>query len=111
MRSALQGKCAKQVVKATIVTLSGEVFTGENWVLNEQPSCPRGDLPSGVGYELCGSICQQPAHAEVDALLKAGVKAVGATLYLEGHTYVCPECQAACDEMGIAKVIIGAAPN
>ena len=63
--------CAKQVVKATITTLDGRVFVGYNHCNNAQAVCPRGSLPSNVGYEMCREICQQPGHAEVMALRAA----------------------------------------
>lgn len=103
----MKGPCVKQTVKATIVTQGGEVFVGTNHCLNAQLTCPRADMPTGVGYELCRSVCQQPAHAEVNAIAEAGQHARGATLFLEGHTYACAPCLSACEEAGIASVIIG----
>lgn len=101
------GPCLKQTVRATIITPDGEWFIGTNHVENPQPSCPRADLPTGVGYELCRDICRQPAHAEVNALFEAGYRARGATLYLEGHTYACEPCKAACAAAGITEIVIG----
>lgn len=102
--------CAKQTVSATIISLSGERFVGTNFALNPQAFCPRGNMPSGTGYELCKTICRQEAHAEVNAIAAAGVLAMGATLYLEGHTYACEPCKAACSEAGIADIVIGSPP-
>lgn len=100
--------CAKQVVTARIVTASGLEFHGENYCNNPQEVCPRGDLPSNVGYWMCRDICDQPAHAEVNAILAAGELAEGSTLYLHGHIAVCPTCMAACNAAGIAKIeVIG----
>jgi deoxycytidylate deaminase len=104
------GPCAKQVVVATVVTPSGLTFSSSNFVRNPQPSCPRAHLPSGVGYEMCRDICDQPEHAEINALVFAGSYAEGATLYLEGHSYACDSCVAACDAAGIAQIVIGASP-
>ena len=70
-------------------------------------------MPTGEGYHLCTDICKQWGHAETQAIAKAredGVMIIGSTLYLEGHTYVCSACQAACDDAGIAHVIIGSPP-
>lgn len=102
----MAGPCAKQVVHAVIVTDSGETFEGTNLCHNPQDTCPRGDMPSGVGYELCWNVCKQPAHAEVNAIRAAGEKAKGATLYLSGHTYVCPDCSIACRQAGISKIVL-----
>lgn len=93
--------CAKQVVKATIVTSDGRRFTGTNFILNEQATCPRGTLPSGEGYHLCREVCAQPGHAEVNALAAAGDAAWGSVLYLEGHTRVCDDCMEKCYRAGV----------
>jgi deoxycytidylate deaminase len=100
------GPCAKQIVKARIVALDGSEYLGENNCLNAQSVCPRGDLPSGQGYELCQSICQQTGHAEVNAIKAAGIAANGATLFLSGHTYACSSCKSAADAAGIVEIII-----
>ena len=107
----MKGPCAKQVVRATIITPDGERFYGENDCLNAQQVCPRADMPSGVGYELCETVCRQTAHAEINALRAADSKAVGATLYLEGHTYICSHCMNACVNRGIVRTVIGPPPK
>ncbi len=103
--------CAKQPVLATIVTPSGARFTGANDCASPQPTCPRGDLPTGQGYELCISICRQTGHAEVNACRAAGRHARGGTLYLEGHSYACEPCRKVCADHGIADIVIGAPPK
>ncbi len=40
----MTGSCAKQVVRATIVTPDGQRFVGENDCRTPQQECPRGDL-------------------------------------------------------------------
>ena len=102
------GPCVKQTVTATVVTASGDRYVATNHCMNPQAECPRGDMPTGVGYELCRSVCKQDAHAEVNAVQFAGAEARGATLYLEGHTYACESCKAAARDAGIKQVIIGA---
>lgn len=102
----MSGPCAKQTVTATIVATDGSRFVGTNYCEAPQAVCPRADMPSGVGYELCTSVCRQPAHAEVNAIAAAGEKARGATLYLHGHTYACGPCTKACNDAGIAEIII-----
>jgi deoxycytidylate deaminase len=104
------GPCAKQQVKATIIALDGRRFVGTNHCMKPQAVCPRADMPTGVGYELCKSVCEQEAHAEVNATRIAGEAARNATLYLEGHTYACQPCQSASHAAGIAEIIIGAPP-
>ena len=104
----MSGPCVKQTVKATVIALDGSVFVATNHCNNPQAVCPRAHLPTGVGYELCKSVCDQPAHAEVNAIAAAGAKAQGAKLYLEGHTYACDNCQANAKAAGIAEIVIGA---
>jgi deoxycytidylate deaminase len=102
--------CAKLQVTATIVAPSGERFTGTNAVANPQASCPRGDLPTGQGYELCASVCGQFGHAEAMACKAAGERARGGILYLEGHSYACEPCRQTCAEHGIGAIVIGSPP-
>lgn len=104
------GSCVKQRVIATIITPDGKRFVGENDCLNAQKICPRGNLPTGQGYELCKSICQQTNHAEINAVILAGKYSFGSKLYLEGHTYACEPCKSFCLENGIDEIVIGSPP-
>ena len=103
----MNGPCLKQVVTATIVTPDGERFVAMNDCENPQTVCPRDRLATGVGYHLCRDVCRQTGHAEVNALQRAGAKARGAILYLEGHTYACEPCKAACEAAGICGSSLG----
>lgn len=103
--------CVKQTVTATIVATNSRCYVATNHCLNPQTTCPRAGLPTGQGYELCKSICQQPGHAEINALELAGSAAVGATMYLEGHTYACEPCKTAARNAGIREIIFGAPPS
>ncbi|MCD1645281.1 DNA cytosine methyltransferase [Aurantimonas coralicida] len=105
-----RGPCVKQRVMATIVAADGRRFVGENDCETPQTVCPRAEMPTGVGYELCKSICRQTGHAEINALKVAGEAARGATLYLEGHTYACEPCKSACEDAGVLEIIIGSPP-
>jgi deoxycytidylate deaminase len=102
--------CAKQTTVA-IIENHGKYWIGSNWCGHPQESCPRKDLPTGVGYEKCKDICLQNAHAEIDACNKAGDGAFGGTLYLIGHTYCCEPCKARMKDAGIEKVVIGELPK
>ncbi|CAE6839498.1 hypothetical protein [Paraburkholderia nemoris] len=104
------GPCVKQTVIATVIALDGERFVATNHCMNPQTSCPRAGMRTGAGYELCKSVCQQPAHAEVNAVAFAGEAAQGATLYLEGHTYACESCKSAARAAGVLEIVIGAPP-
>lgn len=105
------GPCAKQVVKATVIAIDGRRFIATNHCMKPQATCPRKGLPTGVGYELCKSVCEQEAHAEVNAAHFAGDAAPSAKLYLEGHTYACQSCLDVAHATGIAEVIVGAPPE
>jgi deoxycytidylate deaminase len=102
------GPCAKQTVTATIVAVDGIHYTATNHCLTPQAVCPRQGMVTGQGYELCRRICNQPAHAEINAIERAGAKARGGVLFLVGHTYACEACTVAATEAGIVKIIIGA---
>ena len=98
--------CAKQVVEATIVGRSGRVYVGRNDCASPQEVCPRGDMPSNVGYHLCRDVCRQEGHAEVMAICAAGDDACGGSLSLRGHIAVCPSCMSACDAAGIVDITV-----
>jgi hypothetical protein len=100
------GPCAKQTVTATVVAKNGARYVGTNHCMNPQTVCPRGGMATGQGYELCKSVCQQHAHAEVNAILLAGGAARGASLRLEGHTYACESCKEVARKYGIAGIVI-----
>lgn len=99
--------CAKQTVRAVIVSTDGGRWEGTNARLFPQNRCPREGMPSGVGYELCRDVCGQAGHAEVRALEAAGSGARGATLTLVGHSYVCGGCLRVMRERGVASYKIG----
>jgi deoxycytidylate deaminase len=82
------------------------ISIGTNEIHKDITECPRKDMKTGEGYELCKSVCKQNHHAEVDACLKAGDQANGAILYLIGHTYCCNDCTEVMERYGIKEVII-----
>lgn len=100
--------CAKQTVKALIITPSGEKFEGTNACENPQEECPRDvqGYATGEGYHLCKEVCNQQSHAEVAAIKNAGSKAKGSKLYLTGHSYACSNCKAAAKKAGIIEIVI-----
>lgn len=108
------GPCVKQVVTATIVLPHGVRFTGTNHCYNSQKVCPRKDMPTGMGYELCRDICQQPGHAETQALMAAALAGYtnleGGVCFIEGHTYACTECIEALRLAGVEDVAFGPPP-
>ncbi len=105
------GPCAKQTVVATIVAADGTRYSSSNYTMRPQAACPRAGMATGEGYELCKSVCEQPGHAETNAIRLAGPNARGGTLYLEGHTYACGPCALAAVEAGILGIKIGSPPK
>ena len=76
-----------------------------------EPLCPRlqNNCPTGEGYDLCQSICQQHAHAEVAAIEDArasGADTQGADLYLFGHWWLCKNCWDSIIAAGIRNVYL-----
>lgn len=114
-KPAGSGPCAKQTVTATLVTPDGSQYVGTNYCWTPQEVCPRGDLPSGVGYEMCKDICHQPAHAEVNAINLARRNHIwgarGSTIYLEGHTAPCSNCQIKANLFDVKEIIVASPPN
>jgi len=100
--------CVKQTVYCCIVSACGtKTAFGTNWGTVKVDECPRGNLPSGEGYEMCKEICKQQFHAETDAIENAmsssNFELRGATLYLTGHTFMCDDCLYAARCAGIKK--------
>lgn len=101
------GPCAKQTVTAIVTATDGTEFRSTNYCLDPQMTCAREGMPTGVGYELCKSVCRQSNHAEMNAILFAGDQARGAKLTIIGHTYACELCRSAAEEAGIVEIQIG----
>lgn len=104
------GKCYKQETIA-IIENNGRYWIGSNWCRNPQTECPRKNMLSGTGYDLCRNVCKQKNHAEIDACKQAGNSAKGGTLYLIGHTYCCDNCKETMSKYGIKQIIIGKLPK
>ena len=98
--------CTKQTTIAFIVKNNQVISFGTNFIQNYQAECPRSGLPTGVGYDLCKSVCDQPAHAEANACYEAGENAKDGILYLIGHYYICDNCKKIMKRFGIKKYII-----
>ena len=50
--------CAKQTIIA-IINKYYKFYIGLNWCKNPQTICPRHNMKTGEGYDLCKSICDQ----------------------------------------------------
>lgn len=91
-------KCMKNKAGVVIVSENGESFLGYNappsGLINPcevSGKCPRieYDVPSGTLHDCT----HQNVDAEASALLKAGNKAKGGTLFLFGHYHLCDSCK------------------
>lgn len=102
------GRCAKTIVRCTIVSAKGKHYIGENWCTKPQDKCPR---IINDNYEKCISICGQIGHAEQVAVKIAGSKAKGSRAYLQGHTYICMDCQHILFGAGVKSISVGKPPE
>ena len=100
--------CAKRRVDCMIHTQDGlSCVIGTNNVLEPQEVCPR---EPGEGYDKCLSICKQPAHAEIAALVVAahlGIDVRNGTAVIYGHDRCCPHCKEQLGKVGILDVRFG----
>lgn len=83
--------CAKKVVKTRLLLKDGSLYYGDNSCLTPQPYCPRAP---GEGYTKCGSVCHQPHHAEVHAIIQAmqDERDVHGGHMIVYHDKVCSNC-------------------
>lgn len=97
--------CAKKIVICTITTQHSIVYA-QNDCNNPQAKCPR--LP-GEDYTKCKTICDQPGHAEIQALDKAkmmGFDMTGSLAIISGISYVCKVCANALFAAGVQEIRI-----
>ena len=97
--------CLKRRVIA-VVAKDNRCWTGENSCSRKVARCPRKDMPTGEGWNLCREVCGQENHAEINALRKAGKNARGAVMYLVGHTYICDDCRKAAEAAGVRLLMV-----
>lgn len=102
--------CAKQATGAVVVKNRKIVGRGAN-AGKRVDICPRvtANYPTGTGYELCRSVCEQVGHAEVVAIhdaLSHGEDLRGASLYLDGHWWACKPCWDEILKAGISRVYL-----
>lgn len=100
--------CTKRTVVA-IIKKGNKLWCGTNKTELQVEVCPKTWL--GEPFDVCKKTCGENIHAEIDALKKAGKNAKGATLYLIGHTFLCPDCERAVNKAGIKRVIFGKVPR
>ena len=102
--------CIKQPTAAVVVRKGKIIGRGAN-AGQKVEICPRiiHNCPTGTGYEYCKTVCKQEGHAEVMAsrdALKNGHNLKGASLYLDGHWWVCEPCWNEIIKNGILRVFL-----
>ena len=115
----MSGPCAKQIVWCEIKNLdTGRSYFGENDCEEPQETCPRGDLPPGIGYHLCKEICDQRGHAEeraIERMLEEEMSFAyvcerppikNAVAYVYGQTRICHDCYRKLRNAGINRIVL-----
>ena len=107
---ALGSGCAKQPTAAVIVK-NGEIIGRGVNAGKKVDVCLRviHNCPTGTGYEFCKTVCEQEGHCEVVAIhdaLKKGNNPKGASIYLDGHWWVCKPCWDEIIKVGISRVFL-----
>lgn len=110
-KNNIKKPCLKQTVIALILAEDGSIIIGDNSIKNSVSSCPRdiSGFKTGEGYHLCREVCNQNAHAEITAIIKAkslNIPLCKARLFLYGHTYICDNCKFFLESVGISKSYI-----
>ena len=100
-----------QPTAAVIVKNRKIISRGTNKIKIKVDICPRKRLgySSGTGYEICKSVCGQEGHAEAMAIRDTPKKAEnlkGASLYLDGHWWICKDCWDKIIKAGISRVYL-----
>ena len=93
---AQQSGCKKQSTGAVVVQQGKIISSGCN-AGKKVETCPRETkkYKTGEGYHLCKEVCNQKAHAEIDAInnaISSQAETNGANLYLYGHWWCCKNC-------------------
>jgi deoxycytidylate deaminase len=101
--------CVKLQTGASIWRQGQLLGWGNNSVARPQEICPRQDMLTGTGYDLCKTVCQQHYHAEratIECALEAGHDLAGSSLFLYGHWWVCEDCWDHIIKARIARVFL-----
>lgn len=102
--------CIKQPTAAVIVKRGKIIGRGVN-AGEKVEVCPRviRNCPTGTGYEFCKTVCKQEGHCEVMAIrdtLNKGSDPKGASMYLDGHWWVCEPCWDEIIRVGVSQVFL-----
>lgn len=94
--------CAKKKIGAATY-VNGVLFTAFNSCQFEGDGCPRLNLPTWVGYELC-----KATHAEetLATLLREMECTSDGVAWVFGHYYACEPCASALKVIGVKEIRI-----
>lgn len=93
------GCAKKQIAAGTYV--NGAFWSAVNTCEFEGSVCPRLDMPTGQGYELCTA---RHAEARLAARMQQeGVKSDGIA-WVFGHYYACEPCASALKSVGVTEI-------
>jgi len=100
--------CTKRTV-VCIIKKGNRFWYGTNKTEIQAEVCPK--TWEGEPFDVCDKTCGKVVHAEAEALKKAGKNAKGATLYLIGHSFLCPDCGKLAEKAGIKRLIFNKVPR
>jgi deoxycytidylate deaminase len=95
------GCAKKQIAAGTYV--NGRFVWAVNHCVFAGEQCPRLNVPSGQGYELCTA---HHAEQNLAELLKAKGQRSDGVLWVAGHYWACEPCARAMKEMGVTELRI-----
>lgn len=105
--------CFRMKIGAVIVADKYVVSTGYNGAPAHQPNCAeigfcyrdQNGITSGTELERCRAC---GSHAECNAVsiaARLGHPTAGATIYINGHNFICAQCKAIIANAGIVRVV------
>lgn len=94
--------CKKKDIRAGTY-VNGKFIVAKNFCAYVAPAdpCLREGMPSGMGYELCGS---NHAEANLAEMLEVGPFKSDGIAWVLGHYYACEPCAKALKEVGVKEI-------
>ena len=100
--------CKSKIVFAALVIQTNQglrCFFGTNYINHPMETCPGTRNAEGIKtYQNCKQLCKQDFHAETCAIHlcnRSNLSAKGGFMYITGHPFCCPNCEATIKEHGI----------
>lgn len=96
---ATSGCAKKQTAAGTYV--DNLLIFAVNYCEYQGDNCPRLNMPSGQGYELCKA---NHAEANLAAKIKASGKMSDGIAWVAGHYWACEPCASALKAVGVKEI-------